>query len=167
VELLRRELTGEILFRGNTTVNLDEKGRFAIPTRYRELVQKSCDCHLIATVAVDERCVGMDGCLWIYPLPAWEKLEIKLSELSAFKKLSVKIKRFLIGYATECEMDAQGRLLLPEKLRKFANLDKKVVLVGNLNRFEVWNEDAWNKEEAQFMDDEDDQELEALGNLSF
>ena len=153
MELLRRELAGEILFRGNTTVNLDEKGRFAIPTRYRELVQKSCDCHLIATVAVDERGVGMDGCLWIYPLPAWEKLEIKLSELSAFKKLSVKIKRFLIGYATECEMDAQGRLLLPEKLRKFANLDKKVVLVGNLNRFEVWNEDAWNKEEAQFMDD--------------
>jgi MraZ protein len=167
VGLLGRELTGVILFRGNTTVNLDEKGRFAIPTRYRERVQEICACQLVATVAVNERCVGMDGCLWIYPLPAWEELEKTIKEVSDLNKMGARLKRFLIGYATECEMDSQGRLLLPEKLRKFANLDKKAVLVGQLNRFEVWNEDAWSKEETQFMDGEDTEGLEKLGDLSF
>jgi MraZ protein len=155
------------LFRGNTTVNLDEKGRFAIPTRYRERIQEICACQLVVTVGVDERCVGMSGCLWIYPLPEWEELEKKIKELPAFKKRAAKLKRFLIGSAFECEMDSQGRVLLPEKLRKFANLDKRTVLVGQLNRFELWNEEAWNLKEAQFMDTEDADDLDDLGNLSF
>ncbi len=165
--LLSRVAYGGILFRGNTTVNLDEKGRFAIPTRYRDRVQEICACQLVATVAVNERGVGVDGCLWIYPLPAWEELEKTIKGLSDLNKKAIKLKRFLIGYASECEMDSQGRLLLPEKLRNFANLDKKVVLAGQLNRFELWNEEAWIKEEARFMDDDDDQGLEALGDLSF
>ncbi len=155
------------MFRGNTTVNLDEKGRFAIPARYRERVQETCACQLVATVAVDERCVGMDGCLWIYPLPEWEDLEKKIKELPAFNKMAAKLKRFLIGNAYECEMDAQGRIHLPEKLRNFANLQKKVVLVGQLNRFEVWNEEMWSKKEEQFMDSEDIEGLDDLGGLSF
>lgn len=155
------------MFRGNTTVNLDEKGRFAIPTRYRDRIQEICACQLVVTVAVDEQCVGMDGCLWIYPLPEWEDLEKKIKELPAFSKRGTKLKRFLIGSANECEMDSQGRLLLPEKLRKFANLDKRVVLVGQLNRFEVWNEEAWSIEENQFMDKEDTDGLDDLGSLSF
>nr|WP_087146253.1 division/cell wall cluster transcriptional repressor MraZ [Crenothrix polyspora] len=155
------------MFRGNTTVNLDEKGRFAIPTRYRSRVQETCACQMIVTVAVDERCVGMEGCLWIYPLPEWEELEKKIKELPAFNKMAAKLKRFLIGNAYECEMDTQGRILLPEKLRNFANLHKKVVLVGQLNRFEVWNEEIWAKKELQFMDSEDVEGLDDLGNLFF
>jgi MraZ protein len=162
-----RRFYGGILFRGNTTVNLDEKGRFAIPTRYRDRVQEICACQLVVTVAVDERCVGLDGCLWIYPLPEWGELEKKIKELPAFNKMAAKLKLFLIGNAYECEMDSHGRLLLPEKLRKFANLDKKMVLVGQLNRFEIWNEDAWSLKEKQFMDSEDIDGLSELGNLSF
>lgn len=155
------------MFRGSTTVNLDEKGRFAIPTRYRERVQEKCACQLVVTLAVDERCVGMDGCLWIYPLPEWEEFEQKIKGLPAFNKIAQKLKRFLIGSAYECEMDAQGRILLPEKLRKFANLEKKAVLVGQLSRFEIWNEDAWAIKEAQFMDKDDEEALKELGDLSF
>jgi MraZ protein len=155
------------LFTGNATVNLDEKGRFAIPTRYREQVQNSCDCQLIATVAVNERGNGLDGCLWIYPLPAWEELQNTIIKLSDLNKKAVKLKRFLIGNASECVMDSQGRLLLPDLLRKFANLDKKMVLVGQLNRFELWNEDAWNREQAEFKNNDDNEGLEALGDISF
>ena len=155
------------MFIGNATVNLDEKGRFAIPTRYRNRVQEICDCKLIATVAVNERGAGIEGCLWIYPVPAWEELQETIKKFSDLNKKAVKLKRFLIGYATECEMDSQGRLLLPELLRKFANLDKKMILVGQLNRFELWNEDAFNKALADFKDDEDTEGLEALGDISF
>lgn len=158
---------GGILFRGNTTVNLDEKGRFAIPTRYRDEVQETCACKLIVTVALDERFVGMPGCLWVYPMPEWETLEIKIKELPAASKKGANLKRFLIGNAYECEMDAQGRLLLPEKLRKFANLDKKVVLLGQLTRFELWNEEAWAVKETEFMDGDDDEGLDDLGGISF
>jgi MraZ protein len=155
------------LFIGNATVNLDEKGRFAIPTRYRNRVQEICDCKLIATVAVNECGVGIEGCLWIYPVPAWEELQEKIKTFSDLNKTGVKLKRFLIGYATECEMDTQGRLLLPELLRKFANLDKKMILVGQLNRFELWNEDAFNKELTDFKDSKDIEGLKELGDISF
>jgi MraZ protein len=155
------------LFIGNATVNLDEKGRFAIPTRYRAGVQKSCDCKLVATVAVNERGVGIEGCLWIYPLPAWLEVQDTIKKFSDLNKKAVKLKRFLIGYATECEMDSQGRLLLPELLRKFANLDKKMILVGQLNRFELWDEDAFNRALADFKDESDVEGLDALGDISF
>lgn len=167
MELLTGDFTGGILFRGITTVNLDEKGRFAIPTRYRDEVQEVCACQLIVTVALDERFVGMQGCLWIYPLPEWEALERKIKELPAGNKKASNLKRFLIGNACECEMDSQGRLLLPEKLRKFANLDKKVVLLGQLTSFELWNEEAYALKEAQFMDDDDESLDDDLGGISF
>ena len=78
-----------------------------------------------------------------------------------------KLRRFLIGNAYECEMDGQGRLLLPENLRKFASMDKKIVLVGLLNKFEIWNEDAWTIKENQWKDGDDNEGLEELGPLSF
>ena len=155
------------MFRGSTTVNLDEKGRFAIPARYRFRVQDACAGQLVVTVAVDEKCVGIDGCLWVYPLPQWEELESKIMSLSSFNPITTKLKRFLIGSAFECEMDAQGRILLPEKLRKFANLDKKVELVGQLSRFEVWNEGAWSAQENLFFDENNAEALKEIGPISF
>jgi len=69
------------VFRGVSSINLDAKGRLAIPTRYRVELQESCECQMIVTVAVDDRCVGEGGCLWLYPLPEWEKLELTISKL--------------------------------------------------------------------------------------
>lgn len=150
-----------------TTVNLDAKGRFAIPTRYREELQDACECQLVVTVAVNEKCVGESGCLWLYPLPEWEKLELTISKLPTLNKMAGKLRRFVIGNATEAEMDAQGRLLLSEKLRNFAGMEKKLILVGQLNKFEVWNETAWTAKESEWMDGDDDDGLAELGSLSF
>ena len=155
------------MFRGVTAINLDAKGRFAIPTRYREELQDSCERQLVVTVAVNEKCVGESGCLWLYPLPEWEKLEQTVSKLPTLNKMAGKLRRFLIGNATETEMDGQGRLLLSEKLRKFAGMEKKLILVGQLNKFEIWNEDAWNAKENEWMNADDDDGLDELGTLSF
>ena len=155
------------MFRGVSSINLDAKGRLAIPTRYRAELQESCECQMIVTVAVDDRCVGEQGCLWLYPLPEWEKLELTISKLPTLNKMAGKLRRFLIGNASECEMDAQGRLLLPEKLRKFAGMEKHIVLIGQLNKFEIWNEQAWTDKESEWMTGDDAEGLEDLGSLSF
>jgi len=155
------------LFRGVTAINLDAKGRFAIPTRFREELQDCCECQLIVTVAVNEKCVGEPGCLWLYPLPEWEKLELTVSKLPTLNKMAGKLRRFLIGNAIETEMDAQGRLLLSEKLRKFAGMEKKLILVGQLNKFEIWSEDAWIAKENEWLEGDDDEGLDELESLSF
>lgn len=155
------------MFRGVTAINLDAKGRFAIPTRFREELQDCCECQLIVTVAVNEKCVGEPGCLWLYPLPEWEKLELTVSKLPTLNKMAGKLRRFLIGNAIETEMDAQGRLLLSEKLRKFAGMEKKLILVGQLNKFEIWSEDAWIAKENEWLEGDDDEGLDELESLSF
>ena len=155
------------MFRGRSSINLDDKGRMAIPTRYREELQDCCERQLVVTVAVNERCIGENGCLWLYPLPEWEKLEQTISKLPTLNPMAGNLRRFLIGNASECEMDAQGRLLLPEMLRKFAAMDKKIVLLGQLNKFEVWNEDAWNAKARDWMVGNNTEGLEELGPLSF
>lgn len=155
------------MYRGISSINLDVKGRLAIPTRYREELQESCERQMIVTVALNERCLGEEGCLWLYPLPEWEKLELTISKQPSTNKAAGNLRRFLIGNASECEMDAQGRLLLPEKLRKFAGMDKRIVLIGQLNKFEIWNEAAWDNKESQWVNGDDTEGLEELGPLSF
>lgn len=155
------------MFRGISSINLDDKGRLAVPTRYREELKECCDRQLVVTVAVNERCMGESGCLWLYPLPEWEKLEQTINKLPTLNKMAGNLRRFLIGNATECEMDGQGRLLLPEKLRTFANMDKKVFLLGQLTKFEIWNEEAWLAKENEWLASNGDEDLAELGTLSF
>jgi MraZ protein len=121
---------------------------------------------MIVTVAVDERCAGEKG-LWLYPMPEWEKLEQTISKLPSLNKMAIQLKRFVIGNATECEMDGQGRLLLPETLRSYAGLDKKIVLVGQLNKFELWNEQVWGEKNNEWQNGHDNEGLEELGSISF
>ncbi len=107
-------LLGWFLFRGISSINLDDKGRLAIPTRYREMLRNRAEGQLVVTVAVNERCADKEGCLWLYPLPEWEKLEQTISQLPTLNKMAGKLRRFVIDNASECEMDGHGRLLLPE-----------------------------------------------------
>lgn len=155
------------MLRGTSSINLDAKGRLAVPTRYRPELQESCDSQMVVTAAVDERFVGLPGCLWLYPVHEWEKLEEKIVNLSSTSKAAGRVRRFLMGNANECEMDGQGRLLLPEKLRQLAKLEKHVVLSGQLNKFEIWNEDAWNTLQEEMMAGEDLEGVEALSHISF
>lgn len=148
------------MLRGATYLNLDAKGRLAVPTRYRQQLADSCDGQLVVTV-------DRDHCLLIYPLHEWEDIERKLVKLPSLNAEARKLQRLLIGYATEVELDSSGRLLVPPALRKFADLDKRVVLIGQGNKFELWDEQHWNDRSESWLGDTEVQaslpaELETL-----
>lgn len=128
------------MFRGLSPLALDGKGRLAIPTRYRELLMQRCGGHLIVTL-------DPSGCLLLYPFPEWEPIERRLNALPSFNPVSRHMQRILVGSATDLDLDGAGRILLPAPLRDKARLDKDVVLVGQGNKFEIWNDQAW---QAQF-----------------
>ncbi|MFV1982426.1 MAG: division/cell wall cluster transcriptional repressor MraZ [Thiohalomonadales bacterium] len=143
------------MFRGVNTLNLDAKGRMAMPSRYREQISEQSDGKLIVTV-------DRDHCLLLYPLPEWEEIERKLVRLPSLNKQARRMQRLLIGHATDCDLDNSGRLLLPPPLREFAELEKRIVLIGQGNKFEIWDEDKWNEKRDDWLkesDDEDDMDL--------
>jgi len=125
------------VFRGVNVLNLDAKGRIAMPTRYREQLVEKCASKMVVTV-------DRDHCLLMYPFPDWEEIERKLVKLPSFNKQARSLQRLLVGYATESDMDAQGRILLASPLRQFAQMEKRVVLIGQGNKFELWDEQTWN-----------------------
>ena len=140
------------MFRGATKITLDAKGRLAIPTRYRERLAARCDGQLVATV-------DRDHCLLIYPLPDWEEIERKLMRLPSLHKLARQMQRIMVGYATEVDIDGHGRILLSRELRDFAGLDRQAILIGQGNKFELWDEERWNGKRDEWRDTDDDGEL--------
>jgi len=124
------------LFRGGNTVNLDAKGRMALPTRYRGDLEESCGGHMVLTV-------HDDGCLLLYPIPTWEDIERELMRLPNQNIQTRRLQRMLLGHATETDVDSHGRILIPPRLREFAKLGKRVELVALGRKFEIWNEEAW------------------------
>ena len=140
------------VFRGATKVSLDAKGRMAIPTRYRERLAARCDGQIIVTV-------DKDHCLLVYPMPDWEELERKLVRLPSMNKAARRIVRIMVGYATEVDMDGSGRILVSKELREFASLDKQAMLIGQGNKFELWDEATWNEKRDAWLSEEDDGEL--------
>lgn len=135
------------MFRGVSSINLDEKGRLAMPTRYRAELSECCDGQLVVTV-------GLDKCLLVYPLPEFEEIERKLVKLPALNKKAKRLQRLLIGHATECEMDSQGRFLISEPLRKFAQMEKRVALIGQGNKFEIWDAELWERSRDEWIEEE-------------
>jgi MraZ protein len=133
------------MFRGVNSLNLDAKGRLAIPARYRDGLLRQSDGKMVVTINYAERC------LWLYPLADWDEIERKLVDLPSLDPAAQKLKRILIGHANDCDLDAAGRVLLPAPLREFANLDKHVVMIGQGNKFEIWNEQLWNERREQWL----------------
>ncbi|MFC3092691.1 transcriptional regulator MraZ [Alteromonas sediminis] len=125
------------MFRGANAINLDSKGRLAIPTKYRQSILDDCDGQLICTID------SKQSCLLLYPLPEWEEIEIKLLKLSSMIEQESRLQRLLLGNATDSDMDKNGRVLVPPPLRQYAKLDKSIMLVGKLNRFEIWDAATW------------------------
>lgn len=142
------------MLNGVSKLNLDAKGRLAIPSRYRERLMQDCAGRLVVTLDQERRMV-------IYPYNEWKVVEAKLVALP-ISKMAVKLKRLMLGHASDCDMDKNGRINLPSYLREKNKLDKQIVLVGIGNKFEVWDEESWDLE----WDDDDElelpQELEAL-----
>jgi len=125
------------MFRGATKVTLDAKGRMVIPSRYRDELMERAQGKLIFTVDKDQ-------CLLLYPLPEWETVERKLMSLPSMHARSRKLQRLMVGHATDVELDGVGRVLIPPELREFAGLGQSGMLIGQGNRFELWDETRWN-----------------------
>ena len=137
------------MFRGGNTVNLDAKGRLALPTRYRGPLEDRCQGQVVLTVHDDR-------CLLLYPQPDWDEIERKLVRLPNQNKRTRTLQRMLLGHATELEIDKSGRILIPPRLREFASLEKRVVLAGLGNKFEIWNEEAWEQNCGEWVADDSD-----------
>lgn len=136
------------MFRGINVVNVEAKGRFAMPVRYREQLETETKRPVVITIDTEERC------LLLYPLKTWEEIENKLAALSSFDPATRRVQRLLIGHATECEFDGQGRLLVPPELREYAGIEKKIVLLGQSNKFEVWSDEVWHKRRTTWIEEQ-------------
>lgn len=141
-----REHKGAVLFIGGSTVNLDAKGRLAFPTRYRDELMERCEGKVVLTV--DE-----NRCLSLYPQGDWEEFQRSLVRMPNQDARVRTLQRVLLGHATPLELDKNGRVLIPPRLREFAGLDKRVVLTGLGYKFEIWNEEAWQKLCGDWVED--------------
>jgi len=134
------------MFRGFSKISIDSKGRLAIPSRYRALVLDQALNNLVITLN------PLDRSLWLYPLPEWELIEDKLTTLSDFDKQSRRTKQMMRGYANDCQLDSQGRILIPKELRGYAELSRQVVILGQGNKFEIWDEKSWEKQRDDWLE---------------
>ena len=133
------------MFRGINTINLDAKGRMAMPARYREQLVKSCSGLLVVTIDTNHRC------LLLYPLAEWEQIERQIESLSSFDPMSQRVKHLLIGHANDLELDNSGRILLPQELRQYAQLEKHVCLIGQGKKLEIWDQASWTEQRDNWL----------------
>jgi MraZ protein len=132
------------MFQGAAALNLDAKGRLAVPSRHRERLAAAGDGTLVLTAHPHR-------CLLIYPLPAWEPIRDKVLAAPSLEQQSAYLKRLLVGFAREEEMDAAGRLLVAPELRQYAGLEKAVWLVGQGNHFELWSDAGWKQQQEKIF----------------
>ncbi|MBF13550.1 MAG: cell division/cell wall cluster transcriptional repressor MraZ [Legionellales bacterium] len=147
-------------FRGISAVNMDSKGRIAIPVKYRNYLLQERGACLVVTIDTN------DKCLLLYPLPEWEEIEKQIESLPSFDQQARRIQRLLIGYATEVDMDKNGRILLSPMLRDYADLDKQLVLVGQGKRFELWSKKIWDETTKELHNRSSDEVPESMKWLS-
>ena len=148
------------MFFGETAINLDAKGRLAIPMRYRDAIQERSDGQLVLTYSAFD-----NGALYLYPEEEWERVRDEVTGLSTFNPGHRSLQRKLVGSASAVEPDGNGRIQLPQTLRQVAGLEKKVVLLGMGTRFEIWNETVLNQkrvEEERSLDEAASEEMTRL-----
>jgi MraZ protein len=121
------------MFMGEYLHSVDIKGRISMPSKFRELLGET----FIVTR-------GLDGCLFVYTREEWNNIERKLKELPFTQKDARAFTRFFFSGACECEIDKQGRVVVPQTLRDFASIDKEVVIIGVSTRVEIWSVEKWN-----------------------
>jgi len=134
---------------GSYAINMDAKGRIAIPQRVREELAEACGGSIVITAHTEERC------LLIYPEPHWLELMPQVEQLPNIKPKARRMQRLLLGYATPLTIDGNGRVLLSPTLREYARLEKKLMLVGQGKKLELWNEEHWNHWLDEVAEDDD------------
>jgi|SRR5690606_17878628 MraZ protein len=138
------------MFQGESSVSIDDKGRMAIPAAYREALAVACGNRLVFTYNPFDA-----HCLWLFPLGEWQRVRDQVNALSSFNPAHRELKRKLVGAASHVEPDGQSRLLLPHSLRLAAGIEKRAVLLGLGDKFELWSEEAHLKRIATPISPED------------
>jgi MraZ protein len=133
------------MFRGSFEHSVDSKGRVSVPSRFREIISERYEGKLVLTM-------DFDKCIMVYPLEEWERVEEKIKSLPQSQKEVKDYTRFVFSNAAECELDKQGRILIPPPLREGARINKSVMVVGILNTMEIWDKAAWETRKSQTGD---------------
>jgi len=142
------EYSQATVFKGTYRHRIDPKGRIPVPAAFRRALAERGEARLVATV--------LDQCLAVYPLSEWQRLEAQLRQLPSFSRDVKALTRLLASRAVDCELDVQGRMLLPSLLRRAADLADEAVVVGVLDRFELWAPPRWDdflRESERLLDD--------------
>src|SRR3954468_8621527 len=130
------------MFRGQFEHAIDAKGRTSLPSRFRDVLMAGNDLRLVLTRAL------FDHCLHLYPMKAWEELEAKIAEMPQFDQNVVAFRRLYLSAAVECELDKQGRVLIPPSLREHAELEKDVLWAGMGKTAELWSNERWKQAQS-------------------
>ena len=138
------------MFQGETAITLDDKGRMAVPTAYRELIASACANRLVFTYNPFEH-----GCLWLFPQTEWERVRDQVNDLSSVKRVHRDLQLKLVGAASPVELDGNARLLVPASQRNAAGIEKRAVLLGMDRKFELWSEQAHLAQIRQSISDAD------------
>ena len=126
------------MFRGQFLHKISKTGRISVPSKFRENLKKK---HKTKNLILST----FENSIICYPLPEWIKFETKVSKLPQFKKETVEFERYLVGNAHECEIDNEGRIMIPGILRRNFKINNNAIFIGMLSRFEIWSENSWNK----------------------
>src|SRR5690606_2922390 len=138
------------MFQGETAITIDDKGRLAIPTAYRELVARECGNRLVLTYSPFD-----EGCLYLYPMPVWEQVRDQVNRLPRTKAKSRLLQLKLVGAAAFVDPDGSGRISIPASQRSAVGIERKAVLLGMGDKFELWSEQAHHAQIRQTLSDED------------
>jgi len=128
------------MFQGAAALNLDAKGRMAIPARHRDTLLAIAEGRLVLTAHPHR-------CLLLYPAPAWDPIRAKILAAPSLETQSAMLRRLLVGFAVDSEIDAAGRVLVSPELRQYAALEKQVWLVGQGSHFEIWSDAGWQQQQ--------------------
>jgi len=146
-----------VVFRGVQHINLDAKGRLSVPARQRESLLDISAGSVVVTIDTQS------ACLVLYPLREWERIERDIQDLPTLNPAVRRFQRLVLGYASDLDLDGNGRVLLPGALREYAHLEKRVVLVGQGNKLELWSESLWEAEcEAALAAEQGDLPVELM-----
>lgn len=150
------------MFRGIHQVSVDAKGRMSLPARLRDDLAQYDDDGVVVTIDPVSRC------LLLYPLSEWEVIQQKLDKLPTFQPQARRLQRLLVGHATDLEVDKAGRILLPAPLREFARLDKKLTILGQGKKLEIWSQEEWEAQREDYLSQDalEDLQTETMMDIS-
>jgi MraZ protein len=144
------------MFKGIHSINLDAKGRLTIPTKYRNTINDQSNGNMVVTIDSEEKC------LLLYPATVFSNIEKRINDLPSFTKNHRRIQRLIIGHAEDLELDSSGRILLSKPLRAVSEMSKKVTLIGQGDKFEIWSDDIWSNRVNKWRSEETDESSESV-----